>query len=164
MNRYRDEKKAKKKLLKYGCMQNTFQALSKAYTLLKACQLPKRYAGTKHRTSQALESHNSSSFPCKLHWVHASERHEHGKVDLAQLTSVQSFRLMEEESVCIKHCRDQSHLTTDHSPAFLLPNTLFFSLRLKLILLHFQYMQTKLLLPSTKYAEATYSCHFYGFK
>lgn len=29
-------KKAKKKHLKYGCMQNTFQTLGKAYALLKA--------------------------------------------------------------------------------------------------------------------------------
>lgn len=147
MNRHRDKKTWRKKHLKYECTQNRFRALSKPYVLLKAClgfqkgMLGLSIAPPKHLRSTALPLPRVS---CSAHaWE--------GGGSTADLCS----ESVEQESVCVKHCSDESHLTAAGSPTSL--PLFIFLLMTKASVTKCWRMKIKLLLLSRKYAEATYN-------
>lgn len=111
MNRHGDKKTWRKKNIKYECIQNRFQALSKPLVLQKAClgfqkgMLRLSIAPPKHLRSTALPLSRGS---CS---VHARE----GGGSTADLCS----ESVEQESVRVTHCSDKSHLTAADSPTFL---------------------------------------------
>lgn len=156
MNRHGDKKNTKKKHLKFGCTQNTFQALSKPYVLLKAClgfqngMLGPNIAPPKHLRATAPLPHASCS-------VHASERFEHGEVEVVQLTSVQS-------PVCVKHHMNESHLTAADSPAFL--PLFIFLLMTKVGITTFLVYANEISTAIQKICRSNlqFNCHLYGFK
>lgn len=134
----------RKNHLKSGCKQNAFQALRHKQTLCPVESMPgfpKGNAGTKHCTSEPFPSPMSAAVLM------------HGKVEVAQLTSVQSPWNK-------SHLGSNSALSTHTLQLLTLLlscHSFFFSLWLKLVLPHFWCMQIKLLLLSRKHTEETYN-------
>lgn len=89
--------------------------------------------------------------------IHASERFEHGEVEVAQLTSVQS-------PVCVKHHMNESHLTAADSPAFLPLFIFLFMTKVGITTFLVYANEISTAIQKICRSNLQFNCHLYGFK
>lgn len=117
MNRHGDKKNTKKKPFKIWVHTKYVSRSEQTSCLTESMpMLPKGNAGTKHCTPKHLRATALplSHVSCTVFMQVRGWTWEGGGSPADLCT-----KSMEEESVCVKHCMNESHLTAGDSPAFL---------------------------------------------